>query len=82
MNFYQSRTFPSLAPGTAGRASLQWLCKAACLDAQLNELEVTLISDGHSTFHKEGEDIVNHWNKYLHDEGIQVITTADFIKKN
>ena len=56
--------------------------KAACLDAQLNELEVTLISDGHSAFHKEGEDMVNHWNKYLNDEGIQVITTADFLKKN
>ena len=56
--------------------------KAACLDAQLNELEVTLIGDGHSTFHKEGEDMVNHWNKYLNDEGIQVITTADFLKKN
>ncbi len=44
--------------------------KAACLDAQLNGLDVTLISDGHSTFHKEGGDMVTHWNKYLHDEGI------------
>ena len=56
--------------------------KAACLDAQLNGLEVTLISDGHSTFHKEGEDMVNYWNKYLCDRGIQVITTAAFLNKN
>ena len=56
--------------------------KTACLDAKLNGLNVTLINDGHSTFHKEGKDIVNYWNKYLHDEGIQVITTADFLKIN
>ena len=56
--------------------------KAACLDAKLNGLNVTLISDGHSTFHKEGKDMVNYWNKFLHDEGIQVITTADFLTMN
>ncbi|HNR65060.1 MAG TPA: isochorismatase family cysteine hydrolase [Atribacterota bacterium] len=56
--------------------------KAACLDARVNGLNVTLISDGHSTFHKEGEDMVSYWNKYLHDEGIQVISTAEFLKMN
>ena len=56
--------------------------KAACLDAKLNGLNITLISDGHSTFHKEGEGMVNYWNEYLHDEGIQVIITADFLKIN
>ena len=56
--------------------------KAACLDAKLNGFNVTLISDGHSTFHKEGKDMVNYWNKFLHDEGIQVITTADFLTMN
>ena len=56
--------------------------KAACLDARVNGLNVTLISDGHSTFHKEGENMVDYWNKYLHDEGIQVITTANFLSTN
>lgn len=56
--------------------------KAACLDGKLNGLNVILISDGHSTFHKEGEDMVNYWNKYLYDEGIKVISTAEFLKMN
>lgn len=56
--------------------------KAACLDAKLNGLNVILISDGHSTFHKDGENMVSYWNKYLLNEGIGVITTADFLRAN
>ena len=56
--------------------------KAACLDAKQNGFSVTLISDGHSTFHKDGENMVSYWNKHLLNEGIGVITTADFLRAN
>lgn len=56
--------------------------KAACIDGKLHGLNVILISDGHSTFHKEGVNMVNYWNNCLQDEGIEVISTIDFLKMN
>lgn len=53
--------------------------QAACLDAKKQGFSVILISDGHSTFHKDGEKNINYWNQYLQNEGIQLISVNDFI---
>ena len=53
--------------------------QAACRDAKKLGFSVKLISDGHSTFQKDGEAVVNHWNTCLQNEGIQLISTVDFI---
>lgn len=53
--------------------------KAACLDAKQIGIGVILISDGHSTFHKEGQNVINYWNNFLQNEGIKVITTNNFL---
>lgn len=52
--------------------------QTACIDAKQLGFSVVLISDGHSTFHKDAENIVDYWNKYLQNEGIQLISTLDF----
>lgn len=51
--------------------------KEACLDAQKLGLSVKLISDGHSTFHKDAAKVVGEWNARLSDEGIKVISTVE-----
>ncbi|TAH67133.1 MAG: cysteine hydrolase [Anaerolineaceae bacterium] len=52
--------------------------QAACLDAKKLNFSVVLISDGHSTFHKDGEAVVSYWNTFLEKEDIQLISTAEF----
>jgi nicotinamidase-related amidase len=53
--------------------------KEACLDGQKLGLSVILISDGHSTFQKDAAIIVGEWNVKLNDEGIKVISAAEFL---
>lgn len=52
--------------------------QAACLDAKKHGLSVILISDGHSTFHKDAEKTIISWNSKLQEEGIKVISTNEF----
>lgn len=54
--------------------------QAACLDALKLGLLVNLISDGHSTFHQDQEDMVKYWNDELQKAGVKVISTKEFIK--
>lgn len=53
--------------------------QAACRDAKKLGYSVILVSDGHSTFHKDGEAIIRQWNTCLQSEGIQLVSTADFL---
>lgn len=56
--------------------------QAACLDAKKHGLSVILISDGHSTFHKDAEKVIESWNSKLQNEGIKVISTDEFYSMN
>ncbi|WP_432667707.1 isochorismatase family cysteine hydrolase [Wukongibacter baidiensis] len=49
--------------------------KAACLGGIKFCNEVVLVENGHSSFNKKAEDLINEWNKKLEDEGIQVISS-------
>lgn len=53
--------------------------QAACLDAKQLGFSVILISDAHSTFHKDAENVVLDWNIRLKDQGIKLLSTADFL---
>lgn len=54
--------------------------QAACIDGKKAGYSVTLISDAHSTFQKNAEQIIEDWNTKLKAEEIEVITTDEFIR--
>jgi len=54
--------------------------KAACLDARKIGYEVTLASNGHSSFHKNAENLINECNSKLSDEGIKVQPIQDILR--
>ena len=56
--------------------------QATCNDAKKNGFSVVLISDGHSTFHLGGQKVVDHWNECLQIQGIQVVSTNEFLSLN
>ncbi len=55
--------------------------KAAGLDGIKLGFPVVLISDGHSTYHKDAENQIDYWNTFLQSEGVKLATTDDFINK-
>jgi nicotinamidase-related amidase len=54
--------------------------KASCLGALEAGFSVILISDGHSTFHKNAEKVITDWNLHLGKEGAKVISTFSWLK--
>ena len=54
--------------------------KAACLGALEMGLSVVLVSDGHSTFHKNAEKIISDWNLYLREQGAILLSTSDILQ--
>ena len=56
--------------------------KAACLGAIKMGFSVILISDAHSTFHKDAERVISDWNLRLQEQGAELISTSDFLKNN
>ncbi|MBN2396405.1 MAG: cysteine hydrolase [Candidatus Atribacteria bacterium] len=56
--------------------------KAACFGALEAGFPVTLISDGHSTFQKNAEKIVSDCNLYLKKQGVEVISTREFLRNH
>jgi len=52
--------------------------KAACLGGLESGFSVILISDSHSTFHKDAEKIISDWNLHLEKHGARVISTVEF----
>jgi nicotinamidase-related amidase len=52
--------------------------QVACIAAKKHGLAVTLISDGHSTWHKDAEKVIDQWNTRLAAEGIQLVTADKF----
>lgn len=53
--------------------------QAACTDAIKHGYSVVLVSDAHSTFHKQAEKVIADWNQKLEEQGARVITTAQFL---
>jgi len=51
--------------------------QAACTDAKNLGIKTTLVSDGHSTWHKDAEKIVTDYNAKLATKGIQVLPTHE-----
>jgi nicotinamidase-related amidase len=51
--------------------------QAACTDAKNLGIKTTLVSDGHSTWHKDAEKIIADYNAKLDAKGIQVLTTYE-----
>jgi nicotinamidase-related amidase len=56
--------------------------KNACLGAKSNGFPVTLISDAHSTFHKDPVKVIHEWEQKLAAEGIPMMTTDEFFGAN
>ena len=56
--------------------------KAACLGAIKKGFSVLLISDAHSTFHKNAEQVILDWNSRLKEQGAELISTSGFVKNN
>ena len=55
--------------------------QTACSDGIKLGYTVNLISDAHSTFHKDAEQAIIDWNQKLKVKGANVITTDDFLKE-
>lgn len=53
--------------------------QAACLDAKKNGYSVILIRDAHSTFHKDAANVIMDWNMRLKNEGVELLSTNEFI---
>lgn len=55
--------------------------QVACTDGIKEGLKVILISDAHSTFHKDAASLIPSWNQKLAEEGVEVISTDDYIDR-
>ncbi len=53
--------------------------QAACLDAIKLGFSTTLISDAHSTFHKDAEKVILDWNVSLKNQGVQLLSTDEYL---
>ncbi len=51
--------------------------KATCQGALKRGYLVTLVSDGHSNYHKKPEDVIGEWNLKLASEGAEVCTASE-----
>lgn len=54
--------------------------QAACADALENGYGTVVISDGHSTFHKDAASLVPQWNAKFAEMGARVMTTEEFLE--
>jgi nicotinamidase-related amidase len=52
--------------------------KATCIDANKNGFQVVLVADGHSSFNKDAEVLINKWNDKL-SLGIVELKNSDVI---
>jgi nicotinamidase-related amidase len=50
--------------------------KAACLDAKKFGYAVTLVTDGHSNFHKQAVQVIEEWQQKLSEAGVELKSTA------
>jgi nicotinamidase-related amidase len=50
--------------------------KAACLDAKKFGYTVTLVTDGHSNFHKQAAQVIEEWQQKLSEAGVELKSTA------
>ena len=50
--------------------------KAACLDAKKFGYAVTLVTDGHSNFHKQAAQVIEEWQQKLAEAGVELKSTA------
>jgi nicotinamidase-related amidase len=51
--------------------------RATCVDASKQGYQVTLVSDGHSNFHKQAARIIAEWNQKLSDAIVQLMPTRE-----
>ncbi len=51
--------------------------QTACIDGKNLGFNVTLVSDAHSTWHKDAEQVINNWNSKLAANGIILLTTNE-----
>ena len=51
--------------------------KAACQDALRLGYGVTLVSDGHSSFSKDADQLIQEWNRKLGEAGAAVVPAAE-----
>lgn len=54
--------------------------QAACTDGIKLGYSINLISDAHSTFHNDADQLIKEWNQKLQSEGIHVMTTDEYLK--
>lgn len=52
--------------------------QAACYGAKKNGLEVILIGDGHSSYHKDAPELIKEWNDKISQDGMKVMTVEGF----
>jgi len=57
----------------------QGCVQAACISGKDSGLNITLIGDAHSNFNKNPKELINHWNKRLHEHGVRILNTAELI---
>ena len=51
--------------------------RATCVDASKRGYQVTLVSDGHSNFHKQAAKVIKEWNQKLSDGIVQLKLTQE-----
>ena len=51
--------------------------RATCEDANKRGYEVTLVSDGHSNFHKHAAKVIEEWNRKLSNGIVQLESTQE-----
>ena len=51
--------------------------RATCVDASQRGYQVTLVSDGHSNFHKQAAKVIEEWNQKLSDGVAQLKPTQE-----
>ena len=53
--------------------------QAACTAAKKQGLDVTLVSDAHSTWQKDAEKVIMDWNTRLAADGIRILATDEIL---
>jgi nicotinamidase-related amidase len=51
--------------------------RATCVDGSQQGYQVTLVSDGHSNFHKQAARVIEEWNQKLSDGIVQLKLTQE-----
>ena len=53
--------------------------QVACIDAKKNDIKAILISDAHSTWHKDAQKLIDDRNLRLSTEGVEVKSVQEYI---